>query len=197
MTPKGVVERAELLVLPTDTVYGIGADPYSAKAVARLLAAKGRGQQMPPPVLAATAEDALAFADHRRMTALAWDAANRLAEIFWPGALTVVVPTAASLGWEADTVAVRVPDQELTREILLQTGPLAVTSANKTGHEPALTIDQARNYFGSLVSEYVDGGPAPLGIASTIVNLAEWPAQRLRAGALDWGAIAQVLEEIE
>lgn len=195
------VNSGALIVLPTDTVYGIGADPYSREAVSRLLAAKGREETMPPPVLAADAEAAFAFAAWDRMPKRAQLAARRLAHEFWPGPLTLIVPTTANLGWDLSlhggTVAVRVPNEEATLALLRQTGPLAVTSANLSGQAAALTVDEARGYFGEAVTHYVDGGKAKLGQASTIVSLADWPAQQLRAGALDWGTVSQVLEGID
>ena len=194
MTAQTAVAGAELIVIPTDTVYGIGADPFSPAAVSRLLAAKGRHGSSPPPVLAATTEAALAMADRGRMTEQSWEAALRLAYAFWPGPLTLVLPT---LGWRMDTVAVRVPGHELARRVLRQTGPLAVTSANVTGQEPALTVEQAQACFGNRVAHYVDGGPATIGVASTIADLTGWPVRILRKGALDWGAITQVLEGTE
>ncbi|MFT0762775.1 L-threonylcarbamoyladenylate synthase [Actinomyces sp. F1_1611] len=187
----------QLIVLPTDTVYGIGANPFDQEAVTRLLAAKGRGETMPPPVLFARADEALAVADWSRVGERAARAAARLAQRYWPGALTLIVPTSAEFGWDLSlrghTVAVRVPDQDQTRELLAETGPLAVTSANLTGEPPALTIEQARAYFGEKVSVYLDGGPARIGEASTIIDCSQWPPQLVRAGALDWEEIARDL----
>ncbi|WP_312855971.1 L-threonylcarbamoyladenylate synthase, partial [Nocardioides stalactiti] len=128
------IQRGRLVVVPTDTVYGLAADAFDAEAVQRLLEAKGRGREMPPPVLVSTATtlDALAT----RVPAYA----RALADAFWPGALTLVCHEQSSLRWDLGetrgTVAIRMPDHPLTREILDRTGPLAVSSANLTG-EPA------------------------------------------------------------
>ena len=125
------VQRGELVVLPTDTVYGVAADAFDPAAVTALLRAKGRGREMPPPVLvsAATTIDALAV----RVP----DYARALVEKFWPGPLTLVCHQQTSLQWDLGdtrgTVAIRMPDHELAREILERTGPLAVSSANTTG----------------------------------------------------------------
>ncbi len=200
MSAKQIIRDGGLIVLPTDTVYGIGANPYRQDAVTALLAAKGRGETMPPPVLAADVEAALSLADPTRLGETGMRAVRRLAETFWPGPLTLIIPTAAPLGWDlsirGNTVAVRVPNLESTQRLLATTGPLAVTSANKTGEDPALTVQQARAYFGDLVGYYADGGPAPIGVPSTIVDCSVWPARQLRAGALDWEEILSVLEGI-
>ncbi|MET0898803.1 MAG: L-threonylcarbamoyladenylate synthase, partial [Mycobacterium sp.] len=130
-----------LVVLPTDTVYGIGADAFDPEAVRGLLAAKGRGRNMPPPVLvsSATTLDALAV----RVPGYA----RALVEEFWPGPLTLVCHQQSSLQWDLGdtrgTVAVRMPDHEVALAILDRTGPLAVSSANKTGMPAATDADQA------------------------------------------------------
>lgn len=185
------VARGEVIIVPTDTVYGIGADPYNPQAVTSLLGAKGRGQTMPPPLLAATAAEALALGS---WTEPGHEArARRLAEAFWPGALTLIIPTTESLGWDTSvtggTVAVRVPDQELTRELLAHTGPLAVTSANFTGEPPAENLAEAQAYFPQMPA--LDGGCANLGSASTIIDVVNGSV--IRVGALDLDAIKEVL----
>ncbi len=155
-------------MLPTDTVYGIAADAFDPEAVAELLDAKGRGREMPPPVLvsAATTLDALATGIPAY--------ARALIEEFWPGPLTLVLQQQRSLQWDLGdtrgTVAVRMPDHELAREILERTGPLAVSSANITGQPAATDADQAEEMLGELVEVIVDGGPAHGGEASTIVD---------------------------
>jgi tRNA threonylcarbamoyl adenosine modification protein (Sua5/YciO/YrdC/YwlC family) len=185
-----VVGRGGLLVLPTDTVYGIGADAFSPPAVAALLAAKGRGRQMPPPVL---------ISGVATLDGLARDvpaAVRRLAEAFWPGALTLVVRAQPSLAWDlgdtGGTVALRVPDHPVAIELLARTGPLAVSSANRTGRPAATTAAQAADQLGDAVSLYLDGGPAPGGVASTIVDATGGELRVLRAGAIDLAALRQV-----
>ena len=162
------VSRGEVVVLPTDTVYGVGADAFSPEAVARLLAAKGRDRQMPPPVLIPSV---------RTVDGLARDvsaAARALMEALWPGPLTIIVHAQPSLAWDlgetAGTVALRVPDHAAALALLARTGPLAVTSANRTGLAAATTAEAARYQLGDAVSLYLDSGDSPLGKASTIVD---------------------------
>lgn len=176
------VRNGGLLVLPTDTVYGIGALASDHEAVARTLRAKGRGRQMPPPVLLGSIDaiDEVAV----DVPAVAY----RLAREFWPGALTLILRARPDLGWDLGdtfgTIAVRMPDHPATVKLLENTGPLAVTSANTTGNPPAVQIDQAMSYFGENVDIYLDGGPSHGGIASTILHLADGHPRVVRVGAL-------------
>ena len=163
--------RNELVVLPTDTVYGIGCDAFSAKGVQALLAAKGRGPQSPPPVL---------IANVNTMQALAHDIpeiALRLAETFWPGALTMILRAQPSLSWDLGetkgTVALRMPDHKIALALLEEVGPMAVSSANLTGKPAAITCQQAEAYLGESVQVYLDGGTSPKGEASTILDLTD------------------------
>lgn len=185
-----LVAHGKLLVLPTDTVYGIGCDATNAEAVATLLAAKGRGRQMPPPVLVATPTD---------MDALCVDiseAARRLANEFWPGGLTLILKARPGLGWDlgetGGTLALRMPDQLHTLALLRRTGPMAVTSANTTGAEPATNIAQAHTYFGTTVAAYIDGGPTAGGTASTIIDLAQGQIRPIRIGTISLEQITRV-----
>ena len=188
------IQRGGLVVLPTDTVYGIAADAFDHEAVASLLAAKGRGRQMPPPVLvsAASTLDALAV----RIPGYA----RALVEEFWPGPLTLVCHQQSSLQWDLGetrgTVAVRMPDHEITREILERTGPLAVSSANKTGQPAAVDADQAEEMLGDDVEVIVDAGDSPGGEASTIVDVTTTQGRVLRLGALSLEALNEVLEPL-
>jgi L-threonylcarbamoyladenylate synthase len=167
-TAVAAVSRGDVVVLPTDTVYGVGADAFEADAVAAVLAAKGRGRQMPPPVL---------IPDVRTVDGLARDVriqARELMEAFWPGPLTVIVWSQPSLAWDLGethgTVALRVPDHAAALALLQRTGPLAVTSANRTGEPAATTAEEAQEQLGDAVAIYLDAGPSPLGVASTIVD---------------------------
>ncbi len=148
----------ELIVLPTDTVYGVGCDAFNPEAVRRLLDAKGRGPDAPPPVLIPGIPTLDALAENVP------DEVRTLVKAFWPGALTVIVPARESLTWDLGethgTVALRMPDNDIALELLSETGPLAVSSANLTGHPAALTIAQAFDAFGDAVSAYLDGGPS-------------------------------------
>lgn len=160
--------QGELVVLPTDTVYGIAADAFSPDAVARLLAAKGRGRTAPPPVLVATIEAIGALA------AAVPTPIAELAAALWPGPLTIVLQAQPSLSWDlgdtAGTVALRIPDHELTRALLAETGPLAVSSANLTGRPAATTAAEASDMLGDSVDVILDAGTSPGGVASTIID---------------------------
>src|SRR6266566_742936 len=147
----------ELIVLPTDTVYGIGADAFTPAAVTTMLAAKGRGRNMPPPVLVGTARAAAALVDD--LGAFGQD----LIDEFWPGALTLVFRASPTLVWDLGdtlgTVAVRMPLHPLALEVLRQTGPLAVSSASLAGAPAATTIARAEAQLGGAVAVYLDAGP--------------------------------------
>lgn len=163
--------RNELVVLPTDTVYGIGCDAFSVKGVQALLAAKGRGSQSPPPVLIPNLQTLQALAEQIP------DVAMRLAETFWPGALTMILRAQPSLNWDLGetkgTVALRMPDHKIALALLEEVGPMAVSSANLTGEPAATTCQQAEAYLGESVQVYLDGGNSPKGEASTILDLSQ------------------------
>lgn len=184
------ISSGAVIVLPTDTVYGVGADPFSALAVQRLLDAKRRGRDMPPPVLVAEVEMVGSLADVD-------DRVRALGTAFWPGALTLVLKASDSLrmdlGDRGATIAVRVPDHEFTRELLRRTGPLAVTSANVSGQEAALTIDEATSQLGNAVSVYLNAGTMSGPVPSTILDLSGESAQLLRAGRLTMAEINEVV----
>jgi L-threonylcarbamoyladenylate synthase len=184
------VLRGELVVLPTDTVYGLGADAFSPEAVNRLLAAKGRGRNMPPPVLVGTVRAASALVEDLGQYG------QQLIDEFWPGGLTLVCRAARSLSWDLGdtkgTVAIRMPQDELTLELLRETGPMAVSSANLTGSDAATTAEQAREQLGDSVAVYLDGGPSTGGTASTIVDLTDSAPRLLRQGAISMGRLREV-----
>jgi len=163
--------RNELAVIPTDTIYGIAANAFSPEAVQALLDAKGRGRQSPPPVLIANLNMARALVETLP------DAAIKLAETFWPGALTLILKAQPSLSWDLGetkgTVALRVPDHKIALALIEETGPLAVSSANLTGQPAATTCAQAHGYLESSVHVFLDGGPSPKGEASTILDLTQ------------------------
>ena len=188
------VRRGELVVVPTDTVYGLGADAFDPAAVRRLLKAKGRGPEMPPPVLvsAATTLDALAVGIPGY--------ARALVDHFWPGPLTLVCTQQSSLQWDLGdtrgTVAVRMPDHEVVLEILERTGPLAVSSANLTGRPPAADADAAEEMLGDDVSVIIDCGPAQRDLPSTIVDVTGTQGRVLRTGALSLDDLNAVLEPL-
>jgi tRNA threonylcarbamoyl adenosine modification protein (Sua5/YciO/YrdC/YwlC family) len=194
------LSRGELVVLPTDTVYGVAADAFNARAVAGLLAAKGRGRQQPPPVLVAGVRTL------RALVAEVPPAVENLVEAFWPGGLTIVLPSQPSLSWDLGetrgTVAVRMPAHNIALELLEETGPLAVSSANRTGIAAATSIDEARDMLGDSVAVYLDGGPSATGIASTIVDATslvggDEPVVRvLREGAVARDRLRDVLGDL-
>jgi tRNA threonylcarbamoyl adenosine modification protein (Sua5/YciO/YrdC/YwlC family) len=179
------IEDGQCIVLPTDTVYGIGVDAFSAEAVQRLLDAKKRGRDMPPPVL--IGEPVL----FRTLAVDVPETAQALVDRHWPGALTVICRIQPSLqidlGDTEGTIALRVPDHELARDILRRTGPLAVSSANISGQPAALTCDEAIDQLGDSVSVYLDGGPlgGAGGAPSTIVDFTRREdGEVLRRGAI-------------
>src|SRR6201990_1621975 len=174
------IRKAELIVLPTDTVYGVGADAFTPWAVSRLLAAKGRGRDMPPPVLVGTV---------RAATALVADSGpfgQDLIDEFWPGGLTLVARAQPTLAWDLGetkgTVAVRMPLHAGGLDLLKATGPMAVSSANTTGRPAANTVDEAMEQLGDSISVYLDGGPCGGGVASTIIDLTGSAASPVRGG---------------
>ena len=189
------VRRGELVVLPTDTVYGLGTDAFSPEAVGDLLAAKGRGRDMPVPVLVGSPRTLDGIAT--RLGA----AARALVEAFWPGGLTLVARAQPSLQWDlgdtGGTVAVRMPLHPVAIELLLATGPMAVSSANTTGHPPATTADEAVEMLGDAVSVYLDGGPSGEPVPSTIVDVTGDVPRVLRAGALDVELLREVAGDLE
>jgi tRNA threonylcarbamoyl adenosine modification protein (Sua5/YciO/YrdC/YwlC family) len=155
---RGAIGRGELVVLPTDTVYGVAADAFDPTAVQRLLDAKGRGRQSPPPVLIKGQETLAALTDRVP------EVVRPLLDEFWPGPLTVIFRAQASLSWDLGetrgTVALRVPSHRIALELLEETGPLAVSSANLTGKPAAESAGDARRMLGDSVSVYLDDGPA-------------------------------------
>ena len=155
---RGAIGRGELVVIPTDTVYGIAADAFQPAAVERLLAAKGRGRQSPPPVLIPGIPTLEALAE------TVTDEVRRLTAEFWPGGLTVIVRARPTLEWDLGetrgTVALRMPSDPIALELLAETGPLAVSSANLTGEPAATSAAEAEAMLGDSVAVYLDGGPA-------------------------------------
>jgi tRNA threonylcarbamoyl adenosine modification protein (Sua5/YciO/YrdC/YwlC family) len=196
------IAQKQCIVMPTDTVYGIAADAFSAQAVATLLAAKGRGRSMPPPVLIPRLQT---------MDGLATDvpaAGRALAEKFWPGPLTLIFHAQPSLTWDLGetkgTVALRIPDDELAQALLTITGPLAVSSANRTGHAAAQTAAEAREQLAESVEVYLEEGLRPAdgdeagsaGLPSTIIDCTGEHLRIVRQGALSLEAIREVAPDV-
>lgn len=187
------VRRGEIVVIPTDTVYGIGADAFDAAAVAAVLAAKGRGREMPPPVLIPD----LPTVDGLARAVPGW--ARTLIDALWPGPLTLVLWAQPSLHWDlgetAGTVALRMPDDEVALEVLRETGPLAVTSANRTGEPAATTVTDAAVQLGPSVSVYLDAGPRTAQQPSTIIDCTGDLPVVLRLGAIARERLEEILGE--
>jgi tRNA threonylcarbamoyl adenosine modification protein (Sua5/YciO/YrdC/YwlC family) len=185
------VRRGELVVLPTDTVYGIGADAFLVDAVTALLDAKGRGREMPAPVLVGSVRAASALIEDLGTYG------SDLLDEFWPGALTVVCRANPSLSWDLGdtkgTVAVRMPLHELAIELLKETGPMAVSSANLSGGPPARTAAAAEEQLGDKISVYLDGGESGDAQPSSIVDLTGPVPRLLRAGAISEDKLRNVL----
>ena len=195
---QAAIRAGQAIVLPTDTVYGIGADAFSAEAVAGLLDAKRRGRDMPPPVLIAEPAMLPALVSYVPMYA------EELAKRFWPGALTLILTAQSALrmdlGETGGTIAVRVPDNQDARDLLRHTGPLAVSSANVTGLPPATNVEEAIEQLGDSVAVYLDGGQTPGNIPSTIVDFSVHGTGRLvRRGVITFEALheqAPYLEDV-
>ena len=193
-TATSAVKRGDLVVLPTDTVYGLGCDAFSSGGVTKLLAAKGRGRDMPVPVLVGSRQtvEGLAYGLSK--------AARDLVEAFWPGALTVVVRQQPSLAWDLGdangTVALRMPLHPVALELLRLTGPMAVSSANRSGSTPATTAEEAEGQLGESVAVYLDGGPSGDPVPSTILDLSGTVPRVLRLGAVDLDTLRTVCPDL-
>lgn len=185
------VRAGRCVVLPTDTVYGIGCDAFNNDAVATLLATKRRGPDMPVPVLVGS------WSTIQGLVREFSDTAKTLVEAFWPGGLSIVVPEAPSLPWNLGdtrgTVLLRMPNQPLALELLQETGPMAVSSANISGNPPAQTAAEAKTQFGDAIGVYLDGGEAEVGTPSTIIDISKPHPVILREGAIPAERIGEVL----
>ncbi|WP_031505877.1 L-threonylcarbamoyladenylate synthase [Streptomyces megasporus] len=189
------VRRGELVVLPTDTVYGVGADAFSPEAVGDLLEAKGRGRGMPSPVLIGSPNTLHGLVTD--FSEQAWE----LVDAFWPGALTLVARHQPSLTWDLGethgTVAVRMPLHPVAIELLTDVGPMAVSSANLTGHPAPQDCDAAQGMLGDSVAVYLDGGPTPDSVPSSIVDVTGSVPRLLRAGAISAEELRKVVPGLE
>ena len=190
----GAVRRGLLVVLPTDTVYGIGVDAFDAEGVQRLLDPKGRGRDMPPPVLVSASTTLEALASDLP----GW--VEGLTDHFWPGPLTIVCRQQPSLRWDLGetrgTVAVRMPNDQTALDLLGRTGPLAVSSANVTGQDAATDADAAERMLGGSVEVVLDDGPSPGTTASTILDCTGKQPRILREGAVGRQELESVLEDL-
>jgi L-threonylcarbamoyladenylate synthase len=200
---RAAIGRGELVVIPTDTVYGLAADAFQPEAVTRLLTAKGRGRSAPPPVLVPGIPTLDALAESVP------DEVRALVAAFWPGGLTVILPAQSSLAWDlgdtGGTVALRMPANKIALELLSETGPLAVSSANRTGKPAATTAFDAEAALGDRVAVYLEDGPsgndypgAPPSTGSTIVDatglhLPEGKLRIVRSGVISDEAIREIV----
>ncbi|MGW4421329.1 L-threonylcarbamoyladenylate synthase [Streptosporangium sp. NPDC004631] len=185
------VPRGELVVLPTDTVYGVGVDAFTPAAVTALLEAKGRGRDMPVPVLVGTVRAATALVENLGPYG------QDLVDAFWPGPLTLICRANRSLSWDLGdakgTVALRMPLHAVALELLKETGPLAVSSANRSGAPAATTAAEAEEQLGDSVAVYLDGGPCADNVPSTILDLTTAVPRLLRQGAVSVGRLRGVV----
>ncbi|WP_306203850.1 L-threonylcarbamoyladenylate synthase [Actinoplanes sp. RD1] len=188
------VKSGELVVMPTDTVYGVGADAFTAHAVSALQTARGVDRRVPPPVLVGSRHtlDGLVYSLPK--------AARELADAFWPGALTIYVEHSPSLQWDlgetGGQVAVRMPLHPVALEVLREVGPMAVTSANKAGQPAPRTAEEARDQLEYAVRIYLEAGEAHDPAPSTIVDVTGDVPQLLRAGAIPLEKLRDVVPDI-
>lgn len=185
------VRAGRLVVLPTDTVYGLGCNAFDNDAVAKLLSTKRRGPDMPVPVLVGSWDTVQGLVREFTQTA------STLVEAFWPGGLSLVVPEAPSLPWNLGdtrgTVMLRMPLQPVAIELLREVGPMAVSSANISGSAPPTTATGAKQQLGNAVSVYLDGGESVVGEPSTIIDISGASPKILREGAISAERIGEVL----
>jgi len=194
------VERAaklllsrQLVAFPTDTVYGVGAPVFDAASVAAIYVAKDRPPEKAIPVLIADEADLV------RVTNAVPEGARALISHFWPGGLTLVLPKRPDVPEIVSsdaTVAVRIPDLELTRALLRLTGPLATTSANCSGQPSPITSDDVIAQLGDRIAAVLDGGACPGGIPSTVVDCVASPPRVLREGAVLFSTLSAIMPEI-
>lgn len=194
LAARGALRRAELVVFPTETVYGLAADAFSPDGVTRLREVQERARDVPVPVLIGRpgTVDGLVLtlgADGRR-----------LVEAFWPGPLTVIARAHPSLQWNLGdggaTVSVRMPLHPLALELLRDTGPLAVTSAARAGMPAARSAAEAMEQFGDDVTVYLDGGELPAGDPSSVIDVSGGTARVLREGAFSIDVLREVAPEL-
>jgi L-threonylcarbamoyladenylate synthase len=188
------LQSGQLVVLPTDTLYGVGADAFTPTAIDALLAAKGRDRGMPVPVLVGSwrSIDGLVTVVTPQM--------RQLVQAFWPGGLTLVVKHAPGLAWDLGdaygTVALRMPLHPVALELLREVGPMGVSSANRSGRPPATTVDDARAQLGDRIDVYLDGGTTGEPVASSIVDLTTSPPRLVRAGAVSADELREVVPDL-
>jgi L-threonylcarbamoyladenylate synthase len=179
---RDALRSGDLVVVPTETVYGIAADAFAPGATARVFELKKRPRKLPLPVLVSRPRQAWALCDSVP------PGAAELVATFWPGPLTLILPQTPDLDWDLGdsrgTIALRMPDHADTLALLEMTGPLAVTSANLSGEPTPSTVVEIRSRFADAVAIYLDGGPASEESGSTIVDLARRRPAVVREGQI-------------
>jgi L-threonylcarbamoyladenylate synthase len=189
------IRAGDLVVMPTDTVYGLAADPFSNPAVDRLLRAKDRGRETPPPVLVGSVAALQGLADEVD------DRVDQLVERFWPGGLSLILRVQPTVNWDLgetrETVMLRMPDHDQALQLLRRTGPLAVSSANRHGRPPATSVEHAEAELGDRVEVYLDGGPTPGDVPSTILDLTRITPQLLRRGVVTDEMLRELIPSME
>lgn len=189
------VKNGELVVMPTDSLYGIGCDAFSAHAVTSLLNAKGHGRQTPPPVLVGSRHTL------NGLVLILPKPARDLADAFWPGGLTIIVEHAPSLQWDLGetngVVAVRQPLHPVALEVLRETGPMAVSAANKNGRPAPLTAEESQEQMGYAVRTYLEAGPCVDPVPSTIVDVTGDVPRVVRAGSIPFEKLRDVVPDIQ
>ena len=189
------IQTGGVVAIPTDTLYGLAADPFNATAVARIFTIKGRSAGQALPLIAADVEQILVY--FGPLSA----AANRLATQFWPGPLTLLVPAsralAAGVSGGTGRVGVRVPDHAIARAVSAGAGrPITATSANISGQPATADPDEVERTLGDSVDLLLDTGPTRGGAPSTIVDVTDDEPRLVRAGAVDWEAIQRCLHHV-
>ena len=187
-----------VLAIPTDTLYGLAADALNPDALDRVYAAKGRPADMPLPVLVSGWEQALKVVEVSPVTELL---ARRLAETYWPGSLTMVLPAIPGLPERLtagrDTVAVRMPDHPVPLALAAALGrPITGTSANRSGEPDITDPDELRRILAPRVDGIIVSGPKPVGGASTIVAISADGISLLREGVLPYRRVLATLETV-
>ena len=193
---QAALRRGQLVVMPTDTVYGVAAEAFDPVAVDRLLAAKGHGRDMPPPVLVGTVRAAIALI--QELSEMGKD----LIDEFWPGPLTLIFKSSPTLVWDIGetkgTVGVRMPLHHVALGLLKKTGPLVVSSARYAGAETAPTsVEAAEQQLGESVAVYLDGGPCAGDVRSTIVDVTGSVPKLLRPGVISPDRLREIVPLVD
>jgi L-threonylcarbamoyladenylate synthase len=186
-----IVQSGGVIAFPTDTVYGIGVSAFKEEAIEKLYQVKGRSYQKAIPILVADQEEL------NQITPPFGKIVKNIMEHFWPGALTLILPLLDELPPNLSptrTVGVRIPDFDLTRRLLMQTGPLAATSANISGGESALTAEEVAENIGGEIDLILDGGRSPGGVPSTVLDCTKADLMIMREGPVSLDAIKLTID---